>query len=432
MLDPGNQSGHNRRNERRRNSARPASNSMSDLRNMTRLHEVSMRFVQQGDLHGLLDQILDAAIGITGADKGNIQLLDEDGHTLRLAAQRGFSRTFLDFFSRVHKGQAAVRNRLRDWERVTVEDVATESAIRRIARFGGHVVRGLPGSAIHSPAHARWSSCRDIFRPTRELHGGFRRETCASWISWRARRRTSIERFQSDERLRTKAASNCRASWSLRWMRSSARMPSSESFSSIQPLSTSSDARRARRSERSLERFIPSGFALESCRTHAPLSPDGRSQSEVGQGLGRSSGLACRRRGIPHRGFHFADSLGRTALYTVILRDITDRLREEATLRRQAELLHLSHDAIFVWSEDDGIQFWSKGAAQLYGYASSEVLKGSLRSALFKDGFPRPWQQIEAELHERGLWEGEFDRDDQGRPGGDCIFSPSTCLRKRR
>ena len=36
--------------------------------------------------------------------------------------------------------------------------------------------------------------------------------------------------------------------------------------------------------------------------------------------------------------------------------------------------------------------------------------KGLFRSALFKTGFPRPWQQIEAELRERGLWEGELRR----------------------
>ena len=96
-------------------------------------------------------------------------------------------------------------------------------------------------------------------------------------------------------------------------------------------------------------------------------------------------------------------------LYTVILRDITNRVREEATLRRQAELLHLSHDAIFVWSKEGGIHFWSKGATQLYGYESGEV-EGIVPEELFKTGFPRPWSQIEAELRERGLWEGELHR----------------------
>ena len=97
----------------------------SDLRNMTLLHEVSMRFVQQDDLHGLLDQILDAAIGITGADKGSIQLLEADGCTLRLTAQRGLPRDFLDFFSRVHKGQGACGTVLETGERLTVGDVTT-------------------------------------------------------------------------------------------------------------------------------------------------------------------------------------------------------------------------------------------------------------------------------------------------------------------
>jgi hypothetical protein len=46
-----------------------------------------MRFVQQDDLHGLLDQILDAAIGIMGADR-TIQLLEDDGRTLRICPAR--------------------------------------------------------------------------------------------------------------------------------------------------------------------------------------------------------------------------------------------------------------------------------------------------------------------------------------------------------
>ena len=83
-----------------------------------------MRFVQQDDLHGLLDQILDAAIGVMGAEKGSIQLLDEDGCTLRLTAQRGLPRDFLDFFDRVREGEAACGTVLKTRERVTVEDVA--------------------------------------------------------------------------------------------------------------------------------------------------------------------------------------------------------------------------------------------------------------------------------------------------------------------
>jgi len=42
--------------------------------------------------------ILDAAIALTGAHKGNIQLLDVASGSLVLAAQRGFDKRFLSFF----------------------------------------------------------------------------------------------------------------------------------------------------------------------------------------------------------------------------------------------------------------------------------------------------------------------------------------------
>ena len=94
---------------------------------------------------------------------------------------------------------------------------------------------------------------------------------------------------------------------------------------------------------------------------------------------------------------------------TNMLVDITERKQAEQALQRQAGLIDLSFDAIFVWSKEGGIHFWSKGATQLYGYESSEV-QGIVPHELFKTGFASPWLQIETELREHGLWEGELHR----------------------
>ena len=59
---------------------------------MTRLQQVSTRLVQAHDVAALLDEILDAALAITDADMGNIQLLD--GDTLKIVAHRGFEAPF--------------------------------------------------------------------------------------------------------------------------------------------------------------------------------------------------------------------------------------------------------------------------------------------------------------------------------------------------
>jgi len=77
----------------------------ADLTSMTRLQHVSTQLVQTNDVSALLDDILAAAIEITDADMGNIQLLD--GDTLKIVAQRGFEAPFLEFFKAVHAGLAA-------------------------------------------------------------------------------------------------------------------------------------------------------------------------------------------------------------------------------------------------------------------------------------------------------------------------------------
>jgi PAS domain S-box-containing protein len=102
----------------------------ADLQAMTLLRQVGERCIRAGnELHGCLEDILDTAIAITGADKGNIQLLDAATDTLEIAAQRGFQKPFLDFFAQVDRKEAsACGSALRSAERVIVEDV-TQSPI---------------------------------------------------------------------------------------------------------------------------------------------------------------------------------------------------------------------------------------------------------------------------------------------------------------
>ena len=92
------------------------------LEDVTRMQQVSTRLLQAGDFSLLLHDILDAAIEITGAQMGNIQLLE--GDVLRITAQRGFDRPFLEFFASVHGDQAACGAALQRGERVIVDDVS--------------------------------------------------------------------------------------------------------------------------------------------------------------------------------------------------------------------------------------------------------------------------------------------------------------------
>jgi diguanylate cyclase (GGDEF)-like protein/PAS domain S-box-containing protein len=82
--------------------------------------------------------------------------------------------------------------------------------------------------------------------------------------------------------------------------------------------------------------------------------------------------------------------------------------RQAATLAEQAELLDLAHDAILVWDLHSGaIQFWNRGAEQLYGWSAAEVL-GRTPQAVLQTTFPMPLSDINAELVRAGCWEGEL------------------------
>jgi GAF domain-containing protein len=100
----------------------------ADLDAMTRLSEIGALYMREGGIEPLLGKILDAAIAITGADMGNIQLLDSESGGLRIVAQRGFQQPFLDFWNRVSEGQGVCGTALERGERVIVEDV-TQSSI---------------------------------------------------------------------------------------------------------------------------------------------------------------------------------------------------------------------------------------------------------------------------------------------------------------
>jgi PAS domain S-box-containing protein len=89
--------------------------------------------------------------------------------------------------------------------------------------------------------------------------------------------------------------------------------------------------------------------------------------------------------------------------------DITESKRAEETLREQANLLNLTHDAIFVRDINGVITYWNRGAKELYGW-SAEKAEGKIARELLKTVFPIPRERIMAELLSSGRWEGELVR----------------------
>ena len=93
-----------------------------------------------------LQALLLQALVATGADFGNIQLLEPDG--LRIAAQYGFGRRFLAFFCCVKDGGSACGAALGEGRRVIVESVPSHPIFQRSA--AAEILRDAEVEAVQS------------------------------------------------------------------------------------------------------------------------------------------------------------------------------------------------------------------------------------------------------------------------------------------
>jgi PAS domain S-box-containing protein len=96
-------------------------------------------------------------------------------------------------------------------------------------------------------------------------------------------------------------------------------------------------------------------------------------------------------------------------LFIGAVTDITERKRAEETLREQADLINLTHDAIFIRDMKGVIRNWNRGAEALYGWTSAEA-EGRNAPELLKTVFPVSLGETMAELLNSGRWDGELVR----------------------
>jgi PAS domain S-box-containing protein len=81
--------------------------------------------------------------------------------------------------------------------------------------------------------------------------------------------------------------------------------------------------------------------------------------------------------------------------------------RQQAALVRQACLLDLAPDGIFVRDLAGRVTYWSAGAEVLYRWSRREA-EGRDASQLLRTEFPQPRSEIEATVLRDGLWTGEL------------------------
>lgn len=90
---------------------------------MMRLQKLSTLFVHRGNLDVVLAEVIEAAMAITEADFGNIQLRDPETGELMIAVQKGFPQWWVDHWNQCGKGKGTCGTAAATDQRVVVEDV---------------------------------------------------------------------------------------------------------------------------------------------------------------------------------------------------------------------------------------------------------------------------------------------------------------------
>lgn len=93
--------------------------------------------------------------------------------------------------------------------------------------------------------------------------------------------------------------------------------------------------------------------------------------------------------------------------------DVTERVRAQAELERQAMLLQnqaalldRAHDAIIARRRDGIITYWNQGAERMYGYTKADAA-GQALNALLKTSAAYSIEEVDRSLLASGYWEGE-------------------------
>lgn len=199
-----------------------------------------------------------------------------------------------------------------------------------------------------------------------------------------------------------------------------------------------------------LEVLIPERF----CAAHAHHIRDFAASSIVARRMGERREIFARRKNgeeFPAEASISKLQVGGENIYTVVLRDITDRkmteteLREAqahleqrveertaallrinetlqaeiaerrkveeevrkqtAKLQEQAHVVDLAH--ILVRDMDNRIVLWNTGTQKMYGWTKEEAV-GQISHVLLNTQFQKPIEEIEAEFLSTGIWEGEI------------------------
>jgi len=339
-----------------------------ELSDMTRLQELSSGLLIEDDLEAMLNAVLTACMQLLGADKGNLQLFDEDEKAFKTGVQRGFTQGFFDNFKAIGKESRSVWSiALEQRRRVIVEDVSKEPEIAELAGFfAEHGVQAMQATPIFGHEGKVLGVLSTHFAEPHRLSG---RELRLLDLYVQQAERV-LERKQAEEALRKSEerlalaldASNAGV-WDFDLVRNSAVV--SESFRALygftadEPVTYEKWLARLNREDRKrLVRYNAELFRAGTefnfeYRIHHP---------ELGERWLAAIGRIVR------------DDDGCPARLIGVNTDITSRKRSEVARAQLAAIVESSEDAIVSIDLTGILTSWNRGAERLYGYSAAEVL----------------------------------------------------------
>ena len=127
----------------------------TDIDAITLIHDLGLEMREGDALNKLLQASLDAAIQLTRAAKGTLQIHDPSTKTLRLVAHRGFKPAFLEHFANVSAPEDSSWLRaMKKGERITVEDIGNSSTFKDEAAMAALQAEGVRAIQF-TPVRAR-------------------------------------------------------------------------------------------------------------------------------------------------------------------------------------------------------------------------------------------------------------------------------------
>jgi len=130
---------------------------------LKQLLDLTNKLVSQENLTRLLEQIIDAAIALTNADKGNIQLFDEEKKVLRLLAHRGLSEDFVEIFAEIGEEGSSCFEAARLCKRVIVEDVSKSAIFLKSPENIGILKAAGIGAVMSTPLISQEGKLLGVF-----------------------------------------------------------------------------------------------------------------------------------------------------------------------------------------------------------------------------------------------------------------------------